>query len=456
MTKKHSVRLFGTDGVRGRANKHPMVPEIALAMGRAAGKILRQRYGKARVVIGKDTRLSCYVFENALIAGLCSMGVDTLMVGPLPTPGVAFITRAYRADAGIVISASHNPYFDNGIKFFDANGFKLPDAWEHEMEAIISANEFYDCLPEDHDIGKNTKIADADGRYIEFVKATFPRGLSLKNLTVVLDCANGGGYRVAPLVFRELDAKVFCYGVAPNGLNINDGCGSMHPETVRKGVLDHHADVGIALDGDADRVVLIDENAQIVDGDTMLAICARDMHRRKTLKNNRVVGTIMSNLGFIKAMEGLGVEVVKSQVGDRYVIQEMLKHDANLGGEQSGHIIFLDHNTTGDGLVCALQVLRIMIETDSKLSELASFVQRYPQICVNVKVSAKPPLDSLDRLQKQVNEVEKILGSSGRVVVRYSGTESSCRVMVEGTEYKQVIQLAESISSIVRQEIGMK
>ncbi|MFI5343679.1 MAG: phosphoglucosamine mutase [Chlamydiales bacterium] len=456
MTKKHSVRLFGTDGVRGRANKYPMVPEMALAMGRAAGKILRQRYGKARVVIGKDTRLSCYVFENALIAGLCSMGVDTLMVGPLPTPGVAFITRAYRADAGIVISASHNPYFDNGIKFFDANGFKLPDTWEEEMESIISANEFQDCLPEDHDIGKNTKIADADGRYIEFVKATFPRGLSLKNLTVVVDCANGGGYRVAPLVFRELDAKVFSYGVTPNGLNINDGCGSMHPETVRKGVLDHHADVGIALDGDADRVVLIDENAQIVDGDTMLAICARDMHKRKTLKNNRVIGTIMSNLGFIKAMEGLGVEVIKSQVGDRYVIQEMLKHDANLGGEQSGHVIFLDHNTTGDGLVCALQVLRIMIETDSRLSELASFVQRYPQICTNVKVSTKPPLESLDRLQKQVNEVEKILGSSGRVVVRYSGTENSCRVMVEGTEYKQVIQLGESISSIVRQEIGLK
>lgn len=456
MTKKHSTRLFGTDGVRGRANKYPMVPEVALAMGRAAGKILRKRYGKARVVIGKDTRLSCYVFENALISGLCSMGVDTLMVGPLPTPGVAFITRAYRADAGIVISASHNPYFDNGIKFFDANGFKLPDAWEEEMESIISANEFQDCLPEDHDIGKNTKIVDADGRYIEFVKATFPRGLSLKNLTVVVDCANGGGYRVAPLVFRELDAKVFSYGVTPNGLNINEGCGSMHPETVRKGVLDHHADVGIALDGDADRVVLIDENAQIVDGDTMLAICARDMHKRKTLKNNRVIGTIMSNLGFIKAMEGLGVEVIKSQVGDRNVIQEMLKHDANLGGEQSGHVIFLDHNTTGDGLVCALQVLRIMIETDSRLSELASFVQRYPQICTNVKVSSKPPLASLDRLQKQVNEVEKILGSSGRVVVRYSGTENSCRVMVEGTEYKQVIQLAESISSIVRQEIGLK
>lgn len=456
MTKKHAPKLFGTDGVRGRANKHPMVPEVALSMGRAVGKILRKRYGNARVVIGKDTRLSCYVFENALISGLCSMGIDTLMVGPLPTPGVAFITRAYRANAGIVISASHNPYFDNGIKFFDDSGFKLPDAWEAEIEDIIATNDYMDCLPADDEIGRNTKIADADGRYIEFVKATFPRRISLKNLTVVLDCANGAGYRVAPLVFRELDAKVFCYGVAPNGLNINEGCGSLHPETARKGVLDHHADVGIALDGDADRVVMIDENAQVVDGDTMLAICARDMHRRKVLKNNRVVGTIMSNLGFIKAMEGLGVEVVKSQVGDRYVIQEMLKHDANLGGEQSGHVIFLDHNTTGDGLVCALQVLRIMIETDSKLSELASFVQRYPQICINVKVASRPPLESLDSLQKAINDVEKILGSSGRVVVRYSGTENSCRVMVEGTEYKKVIQLADSISNVVKEEIGSK
>ncbi len=453
---KRASKLFGTDGVRGKANKYPMIPEVALSLGRAVGKILRQRYGKARVVIGKDTRLSCYVFENALISGLCSMGIDTLMVGPLPTPGVAFITRAYRADAGIVISASHNPYFDNGIKFFDANGFKLPDTWEQEIEQIIASNDYSDCLPEDHEIGRNTKIADADGRYIEFVKATFPRKISLKNLTVVLDCANGAGYRVAPLVFRELDAKVFTYGVSPNGLNINEGCGSMHPETARKGVLDHKADVGIALDGDADRVVMIDENAQVVDGDTMLAICARDMHKRNVLKNNRIVGTIMSNLGFIKAMEGLGVEVVKSHVGDRYVIQEMLKHDANLGGEQSGHVIFLDHNTTGDGLVCALQVLRIMIETDSKLSELASFVQRYPQICINVKVASRPPLESLESLQKAINNVEKVLGSSGRVVVRYSGTENSCRIMVEGTEYKQVIQLAESISSVVKEEIGSK
>lgn len=449
-------KVFGTDGVRGRANKFPMEPEIALALGRATGKIFRRKIDKSRVVIGKDTRLSCYMFENALIAGLCSMGVDTLMVGPLPTPGVAFITRAYRADAGVVISASHNPFYDNGIKFFDAEGFKLPDAWEAEMETIILDGSYLDSLPADNDIGKNTKIIDADGRYIEFVKATFPRKLSLKNLTLALDCANGAAYKVAPLVFKELDATVFVYGNSPNGLNINDGCGSMHPETVQKGVIDHRADVGIALDGDGDRVVLVDEKAQIVDGDTLLAICARDMHKRGVLKNNRVVGTVMSNLGFIKAMEKLKIEVIKSQVGDRYVIQDMLKHEANLGGEQSGHMIFLDHNTTGDGLVCALQVLKIMIETDSKLSDLAAFVQKYPQVCLNVKVQSKPNLESIPGLQEAIKQVESALGDMGRVLVRYSGTEDTCRIMVEGNNQKQVLQHANSIATVVKNGIGIK
>lgn len=452
--KDRAFKIFGTDGVRGRANRFPMEPEIALALGRAAGKMFRKKSEKARLVIGKDTRLSCYMFENALIAGLCSMGVDTLMVGPLPTPGVAFITRAYRADAGIVISASHNPYYDNGIKFFDSEGFKLPDAWEAEMESYIAKSTFYDSLPADDDIGKNTKIIDADGRYIEFVKATFPKKLSLKNLTIALDCANGAGYKVAPLVFRELDAKVFTYGNTPNGLNINDGCGSMYPEHVQKAVINHQADVGIALDGDADRVILIDEKAEIIDGDVLLAICARDMHARGVLKNNRVVGTVMSNLGFLKAMEDLGIEVIQSQVGDRYVIQDMLKYDANLGGEQSGHAIFRDHNTTGDGLVCALQVLRIMIETGSKLSDLASFVKKYPQVCVNVRVSSKPSLDSIDGLKKIIKDVESALGNMGRVLVRYSGTEKLCRVMVEGRDQERVTQLANSIALCIKKEIG--
>lgn len=447
-------KIFGTDGVRGRANSKPMTVEIALALGRAAGKLFRTRLGKHRVVIGKDTRLSCYMFENALISGLCSMGVDTLMLGPFPTPGVAFITRAYRADAGIVISASHNPYFDNGIKFFSSEGFKLPDSWEEEMEQLVAKNDFDDALPSDDEVGRNTKINDADGRYIEYVKATFPRRLSLKNIKVALDCANGAAYKVAPLVFRELDAQVFVYGNTPNGLNINEGCGSLHPEMVQKAVIDHRADVGIALDGDADRVVMVDENAQIVDGDTILAICARDMQKQGLLRNNKVVATVMSNFGFLKAMENLGIEVVKAAVGDRYVIQEMIKHDAILGGEQSGHMIFLDHNTTGDGLVCALQVLRIMIETDSKLSDLASIFKRYPQATINVKVKSKPPLDGVKQIQEAKNQVEKQLADSGRVLIRYSGTEDICRVMVEGPKVKQVHEMANMIAAAVRSEIG--
>lgn len=450
--------LFGTDGVRGRANCYPMTVEVALALGRAAGQVFRNHAGKHRVVIGKDTRLSCYMFENALIAGLCSMGIDTLMVGPLPTPGVAFITRAYRADAGIVISASHNPYHDNGIKFFSSEGFKLPDEVEHEIESLIQLGDsaFEKHLPPDSDIGKNFKVHDADGRYIEFTKATLPRNLSLKDMVIALDCANGAGYRVAPLVFRELDAEVHLYGCNPDGLNINTGCGSLHPETVQKAVIEHRADVGIALDGDADRVVMVDENAQLVDGDTILAICARDFKTRGILRNDRVVGTVMSNFGFLKAMETIGVEVIKSQVGDRYVIQDMIRHEAMLGGEQSGHLIFMDHNTTGDGLVSALQVLRIMIETDSKLSDLAAFVKRYPQSVVNVAVSEKPPIESIDGLKEVIAHAESSLVDTGRVLVRYSGTENICRVMVEGPKQKQVLELASQIASAIKKEIGRK
>jgi phosphoglucosamine mutase len=450
-------KLFGTDGIRGKANVFPMTVELALALGRAIGKIFRSHQGKHRVVIGKDTRLSCYMYENALIAGLCSMGIDTLMLGPLPTPAVAFITKAYRADAGIVISASHNPYYDNGIKFFSAEGFKLPDLWERQMEELIALgpSAFENDLPKDQEIGKNARINDADGRYIEFVKATFPRKLSLKNLKIALDCAHGAGYKVAPLVFRELDAEVFVYGNAPNGLNINDKCGALHPELVQKAVIDHHADVGIALDGDADRVIMVDENAQIVDGDAILAICAKDMYQKGILRNNRVVATVMSNLGFVTALENLGIEVIRSQVGDRYVIQEMLRTEAILGGEPSGHVIFIEHNSTGDGLVSALQVLRIMIETGSKLSELAASFKRYPQICVNVRVASKLPFEKISGLKQEIEEVETVLGSGGRVLIRYSGTEPICRVMVEGPKRSVVHQFAHSIANRIKKHIGV-
>lgn len=454
INEKKYPKIFGTDGVRGKANRSPMTIETALALGRAAGKIFRKRNGKHRVVVGKDTRLSCYMFENALVAGLCSMGVDTLLVGPFPTPGIAFITRAYRADAGIVISASHNPYYDNGIKFFSSEGFKLPDPWEEEMEMIIAKASFQESLPEDHDIGKNTRIDDADGRYIEFAKATFPRKLSLKNLKIVLDCANGAAYKVAPLIFKELDAEVHVYGNTPNGININENCGSLYPELAQKAVIDHRADIGIALDGDADRLIMIDENAQVVDGDTILAICARDLKRAGLLKNNLVVSTVMCNLGMIKALEEIGIDVIRAPVGDRYVIQDMLKHEANLGGEQSGHMIFLDHNTTGDALISALQVLRIMIETNSKLSDLASFVKKYPQTCLNVKVQSKPPLVNYDKIQKSIRHVESELGQMGRILVRYSGTENICRVMVEGPKQKQVQELALLVADSIKTELG--
>lgn len=449
-------KLFGTDGVRGRANLFPITVELALALGRAVGKGFRSLPGKHRVVIGKDTRLSCYMYENALVSGLCSMGVDTFMLGPLPTPAVAFITRAYRADFGIVISASHNPFYDNGIKFFSSEGFKPPESWERDIEALITKGPeaFEEDLPKDHEIGKNARINDADGRYIEFIKATFPRKLSLKNLVIALDCANGAAYKVAPLVFRELDADVHVYANNPNGLNINDGCGALHPENVQKAVIDHRADVGIALDGDADRVIMVDENAQIVDGDAILAICAKDMFHKGMLQSPRVVTTLMSNLGYVTALREMGIEVITSQVGDRYVLQEMIKSDTNLGGESSGHVIFLEHNTTGDGLVSALQVLRIMIETGSKLSELAGAFKKFPQICVNVPVHSKPPIETIEGFSQAMAEVEQALGTTGRLLVRYSGTEPILRIMVEGPKRSLIHQFAEQLASIIRANIG--
>lgn len=455
LSKNKSSHLFGTDGVRGHANIYPMSVEIALLLGKAVAKVLRRHDGKHRVVIGKDTRLSCYMFENALIAGLNSMGVDTLMVGPLPTPGVAFITRAYRADAGIVISASHNPYYDNGIKIFTSEGFKLPDEIEAEMESMIVANDFKD-IPPDDEVGRNKRIEDADGRYIEFAKATFPKGKTLKGLKIFLDCANGAAHRVAPHVFWELDAEVSVVGNKPDGININDQCGSLYPSLIQKGVIESQAHVGLALDGDADRVIMVDEKGHIVDGDTILAICAHELKRRDQLKNDRVVATVMTNFGVIKYLESLGIEVILSKVGDRYVIQDMLTHKAFIGGEQSGHMIFLDYNTTGDGIVSALQVLRIMIESESTLSDLASCVKKFPQTLINVPVEKKPPLDHLKATQKAIKEVEEALGDQGRVLVRYSGTENLCRVMVEGPKKHQVDLLAQGIAKVVEEEIGKK
>lgn len=454
MPKKRPHPLFGTDGVRGRANQHPMTVEIALGLGRALGTLLvKKEHARPRVVIGKDTRLSCYIFENALIAGLCSMGADTLMVGPLPTPGVAFITRAYRATAGVVISASHNSFQDNGIKFFCSKGFKLDDILEKEIEGLVASGDFSAYLPPSAEIGKNFKLGDADGRYIEFVKSTFPRHLSLKNMTIALDCANGAAFRVAPLVFKELDAKVHVIGNEPDGLNINEKSGALHPEAVRQVVLEQKAHVGISLDGDADRIIMVDEKGQVHDGDTLLAICARDRLEKGLLQNNTVVMTVMSNLGVQRGLEALGIQVVNASVGDRYVIQEMQRHNAFLGGEPSGHLIYLDHNTTGDGIVGALQVLKIMIETGKSLSELAQSIQRYPQTLINVPVKEKRPMHEMPRFQQAIVEAEHALGSSGRLLVRYSGTENICRVMVEGQEASFIDKIARSLATVVETEM---
>ena len=447
-------QLFGTDGVRGRANFEPMTVETSVLLGKAvAGVLLERHAGKHRVVVGKDTRLSGYMFENALIAGLTSMGIETLMLGPIPTPGVAFITRAYRADAGIMISASHNPYRDNGIKIFSSDGFKIGQAVEERIEAMIVSKSF-GKLPDDHAVGKNKHVRDATGRYIEYAKATFPKGRTLKGLRIVLDCAHGATYRVAPSVFEELDAEVICYGCEPSGCNINEGCGALWPSTIQKAVIEHEADVGIALDGDGDRLIMVDEKGHIVDGDMLLSICASDLKKRQALPENRVVATVMTNFGVLRYLESQGIQVTISPVGDRHVLQHMLETLAVLGGEQSGHMIFLDYNTTGDGIVSALQVLRIMIESESTLSDLTACIVKSPQALINVPVTKKVPLETLTNVQGVLQEVKEILGDSGRILLRYSGTENICRVMVEGTKKHQVDSLAKTIVDVVEAEIG--
>ncbi len=363
-------KLFGTDGVRGVANIHPMTTEMAMQLGRAAAYVFKDGQRRHRIVIGKDTRLSGYMIENALVAGICSMGVDVLLIGPLPTPGIAFITSSMRADAGVVISASHNAYQDNGIKFFSRDGFKLPDEMELKIEELIFSKKIDSLRPIASEVGKAFRIDDAQGRYIVFLKNAFPRDLDLNGLRIVLDCANGAAYKVAPAVLEELGAEVIPLGVSPNGTNINAGCGSLHPQVIAEAVREHRAHLGIALDGDADRVIFVDEFGNEVDGDHIMAICATDMIERGTLAQNTLVATVMSNMGLDIAMRRAGGKIVKTAVGDRYVVEEMRRCGYNLGGEQSGHMIFLDHNSTGDGIVSALQVLAIMQRSEKPLSQL--------------------------------------------------------------------------------------
>jgi phosphoglucosamine mutase len=454
MTKAHTRRLFGTDGIRGRANEHPMTPELALQLGRAVAHVFKGAHLRPRIVIGKDTRLSNYMFETALQAGVCSMGVDAVQLGVLPTPGIAFLTSGMRADAGIVISASHNPYYDNGIKFFAADGFKLPDSVEYQVEQLISSGHLDQYRARDKAVGRAYRVEDAVGRYCVFLKSTFPRHLSLNGLRLVTDCAHGAGYKVAPEVLYELGAEVTAIGVSPNGVNINDGAGALHPGEMAKVVVAQGAHAGIALDGDADRVMLCDENGNVLDGDAMLAILATHMHEKGTLAKNTVVATTMSNLGLERALAARGIQLERTAVGDRYVVERMREAGYNLGGEQSGHLVMLSHTTTGDGLLTALQVLAIVAETGKALSELGSVMQRVPQVLRSFAVSAKPDLSSLAKVQAAIRDGDTKLAGTGRIVVRYSGTESKCRVMVEGDNDDVIMSIADSIQSVIVEAIG--
>ena len=447
-------KLFGTDGIRGKANKWPMTPEIALQVGRAVGYLFKNHGSKHKILIGKDTRLSGYLLENAIASGLCSMGAEALFVGPLPTPAIAFLTTDMRCDAGIVISASHNPYYDNGIKIFGRDGFKLSDALEEEIEDMVLNDSISSKRAQNEEIGKAYRIEDARGRYVVHLKNTFPKGETLEGLKIVLDCANGAAYKVAPAVFEELGAEVIKIGVSPNGLNINDGCGALYPQKVAELVRQENAHLGIALDGDADRVIVIDEKGRIVDGDQILAMCAREMKENGTLKGDAVVATVMSNMGLEKVLESMGLRLIRTKVGDRFVVERMREEGINLGGEQSGHIIFLDHATTGDGILAALQVLAVMKRHGKPLSDLADIFEKYPQVLVNVKVKEKVPQEEIPGLSELVAKVEKELGDEGRVLIRPSGTEPKYRVMLEGLDEAKIKAYAEEIAALIREKLS--
>ncbi len=447
-------RLFGTDGVRGIANIEPMTSETALQLGRAIAYVFKKENRRHRIVIGKDTRLSGYMLESAMMAGICSMGVDVLIVGPLPTPGIAFVTTSMRADAGVVISASHNPYHDNGIKFFSRDGLKLPDEAELLIEDFIYGNHDPSHRPTAREVGKAYRVDDAIGRYVVFAKNSFPKELTLDGLKIAVDCANGAAYKVAPAVFYELGAEVIPIAVKPNGENINDGCGAMYPENVSKAVKDSGADIGFALDGDGDRCIAVDEQGNVVDGDCLLAISAAAMLKEGSLNRNTLVATIMSNSGLEEAVESAGGRVVRTGVGDRYVVEEMLREGYNLGGEQSGHLIYLDHTTTGDGIISALQVLKRMVKEGRKLSELSKVMKNYPQILLNVRIREKKEIKDIPSVAAALSRAEQRLKNRGRVFIRYSGTEPLARITVEGEREDEITAMANELADLLRKEIG--
>jgi phosphoglucosamine mutase len=455
-----SKKIFGTDGVRGTANIEPVTAETALRLGRAAGHVFRSlpnphARGKHKIVIGKDTRLSGYMLENALSSGILSMGVDVLFIGPLPSPGVAYVTRSLRADAGIVITASHNPYDDNGIKFFRADGYKLDDNVENQIEQLVFSGDIENIRPTAEAIGKAVRIDDALGRYIEFAKASFPKGLTLDGMRIVVDCAHGAAYKSTPCVLRELGAEVIVFGNQPDGMNINKECGCMHPRQMCQKVYEYRADLGIAHDGDADRVLMCDESGELIDGDDIMAIAGLSMLEQGTLKHKTLVATVMSNAGLESAIRDAGGTMIRATVGDKNVIDEMLRRGCNLGGEQSGHLIFGEFSTTGDGLVAALQVLQIMKARQKPLSALARCWTRFPQLVTNIRVREKRPLEELDGLSQLVTEAEKELTpGGGRILLRYSGTEPKARLLIEGPNQAVIEKWNKQICEVLKKHVG--
>ncbi len=447
-------KLFGTDGIRGEANRYPMTPEIAFGVGRAIAHLFKKKGHRSIIIIGKDTRLSGYMLESSLEAGITSMGGNSYLVGVLPTPGIAFATQSMRADAGVVISASHNPFQDNGIKIFGSDGYKLTDQQEDEIEDLILNDKLSGLLPMGPEIGKAFRLEGINGRYIVFVKNTFPRNLSMEGMKVVLDTANGATYRVAPDTFTELGADVEVIHKTPNGTNINDQCGSQHTESLKNKVISSGAAIGLAFDGDGDRLIAVDEKGKEITGDQILVICANLLKREGKMKNDLLVSTVMSNLGLRVACKKYGFKHHASKVGDRYVLEDMLRFGSVIGGEEAGHMIFLRHHTTGDGIIAALQLVAAMIKEGKPLSELARMMDIFPQKLINVNVKSKPDIDKVPKLAEAIVQVERELGEEGRVLVRYSGTQNMCRVMVEGPSDAVTAKYCQQLADIVKSEIG--
>ncbi|PMP67673.1 MAG: phosphoglucosamine mutase [Thermodesulfobacterium geofontis] len=448
-------KLFGTDGIRGEANVFPMLPEIALQVGRAIGYLFKNHNVHfSKVVIGKDTRLSGYIFESSLVAGLCSMGVSTFLVGPLPTPAVAFLTKDMRADAGVMISASHNPYYDNGIKIFDRNGYKLPDELEEKIENLVFDKTFSTKRCFKDELGRAFRIKDAPGRYAVHLKSAVPSHINFEGIKVVIDCANGSAYQIGPQVLEELGAEVISIACSPNGININENCGALYPERVRDLVVKTEAQIGIALDGDGDRIVVVDERGNLIDGDDILALFALDFKNKGILSNNTVVGTIMSNFGLEKFLKEHGISFIRTSVGDRYVLIKMKEVGSILGGETSGHIIFLDKATTGDGLLTGLRLISLMKEKEKPLSELLHLFEKFPQVIINVKVKEKKPVKDIEGLEEKIKLAESKIGKNGRIVIRPSGTEPKYRIMVEGNKKEVIEEIANELADYIKQKLN--